>query len=67
MPQLNGAPHSAQRDSAGALAVCIAGDVCHGDAQEAKLVTDVAAALADRQVHAQGHALAEGERAVFAL
>jgi hypothetical protein len=67
MPQLNTAPQRAHRDSAGLLLLVIAGEAVHCQAQELELRVDTAAALADRQVHAQRNPLAERELSVFAL
>jgi hypothetical protein len=65
MPQLNGALQRAQRDSRGF--VSIPGKIPHRKAQGSKLGTEIAAAIADRKMHAQRDPLAEAELAVFAL
>jgi hypothetical protein len=65
MPQTNGAP---QREQAALLLLLVGvGEGADGTAQELELVACVAAAVADRQVRAQGDALGESERAILPL
>jgi hypothetical protein len=64
MPQVNGAAQRAQRELFSGFGF---GERTNGLTQEFELPFDIAAAVANRQVHAQRDPLAEREIAVFAL